>query len=218
VFFCLPQALSSADMVSVSNAVTDAAKHAGVQCIVRISSARIDAYLSDSPIPSQGPLGEAHVKGEVYTKEKGITLTSIRPTSFSTNFIAYDLPSIKSTNVFASPLGPEAAVNWVCTPDIAGVAVRALLDRKYDGQVLDVTGPATSTLTAAQMQALLERTCARSIEYKEVSPPPIPDLQGLWGFLRAGGFDLSSSVVRDVTGKEPQDFADFLGTLDLTAS
>jgi hypothetical protein len=84
--------------------------------------------------------------------------------------------------------------------------------------VLDVTGPATSTLTAAQMQALLERTCARSIEYKEVSPPPIPDLQGLWGFLRAGGFDLSSSVVRDVTGKEPQDFADFLGTLDLTAS
>ena len=105
VFLCLPQGLSSADMVSVSKSVTDACKKAGVELMVRISSARIDAYLSNHKIPSQGPLGEAHVTGETYTKDAGIKLTSIRPTSFSTNFAAYDLPNIKATSTFASPLG-----------------------------------------------------------------------------------------------------------------
>lgn len=140
-----------------------------------------------------------------------------------------------------------------------------------------MTGPASSTLTAAQMQAHLARVCGRPVEYSQVAPPPIPDLQasdelwgdglagvgsgnggsvrcrfqgcissetgveillcarlrgrgglrrmdarahsrasqGLWAFLKAGGFDMSTSVVLDVTGREPQDFADFLATLDL---
>ena len=224
VFLCLPQRLASADMVLVSNALSDACHQAGVSHIVRISSARIDSKHSTcralahggTPVPSQGPLGEAHVAGEVYTKELGIGLTSIRPTSFHSNFLAYDLPAIKSASLFASPLGSVAAVNWVSCCDIAAVAVRALLDPVLDGRVLDVTGPPSSTLSAAQMQALLEAKCARPIGYKEVPPPPVADMQGLWAFLRAGGFDMSTSTVLDVTGQAPQDFSDFLDSLDLS--
>jgi len=224
VFLCLPQGLASADMVLVSNALSDACHQAGVSHIVRISSARIDSNQSScralahggAPVPSQGPLGEAHVAGEAYTKERGIGLTSIRPTSFHSNFLAYDLPAIKSASSFASPLGSVAAVNWVSCRDIAQVAVRALLDPVLDGRVLDVTGPPSSTLSAAQMQALLEAKCARPIGYKEVPPPPVADMQGLWAFLRAGGFDMSTSTVLDVTGQAPQDFSDFLDSLDLS--
>jgi hypothetical protein len=44
-------------------------------------------------------------------------------------------PRYRSTNGFASPLGTEAAVNWVAIADIAAVAVRALVDSSYDGKV-----------------------------------------------------------------------------------
>lgn len=225
VFLCLPQRLASADMVLVSNALSDACHKEGVSHIVRISSARIDSNQSNScrapvyggtPVPSQGPLGEAHVAGEAYTKERGIGLTSIRPTSFHSNFLAYDLPAIKSASSFASPLGSAAAVNWVSLRDIAAVAVRALLDPVLDGRVLDVTGPPSSTLSVAQMQALLEAKCARPIGYKEVPAPPVADMQGLWAFLRAGGFDINTNTVLDITGEAPQDFSDFLDSLDLS--
>jgi len=43
----------------------------------------------------------------------------------------------RSTNGFASPLGTEAAVNWVAVADIAAVAVRALVDSSYDGKVCE---------------------------------------------------------------------------------
>ena len=219
VFLCLPQALSAADMVAVSHALSDACQQAGVSHIVRISSARIDSYCLEhggAAVPTQGPFGEAHVAGEAYTKEQGIGLTSIRPTSFHSNFLAYDLPAVKADSAFASPLGSAAAVNWVACRDIASVAVRALLDSAHDGRVLDVTGPPSSTLSAAQMQALLEAKCARPIRYTEVPPPPVAELQGLWAFLRAGGFDMSTSTVLDVTGTAPQDFSEFLDTLDLS--
>ena len=96
----------------------------------------------------------------------------MRPTSFSSNFVTYDLAGIKEKGVvcpcwratmlaaasrarsnvptrtrtrlahektheqvFSSPLGHEAAVNWVTCKDIAAVAAVALLDSSLDGSV-----------------------------------------------------------------------------------
>ena len=53
-----------------------------------------------------------------------------------------------STSSFSSPLGRNAAVNWVACEDIGRVAAVALLDPSLDGSVLDVTGPSASTLSA----------------------------------------------------------------------
>eukprot|EP00951_Prasinocladus_malaysianus_P010539 scaffold77356_cov19-Prasinocladus_malaysianus.AAC.1 len=60
----------------------------------------------------------------------------------------YDLENVRNHSKFASPLGHTAAVNWVTCQDIGEVAGVALLDSQLDGQVLDVTGPPSSTLTA----------------------------------------------------------------------
>lgn len=65
----------------------------------------------------------------------------------------YDYESVKSSRTFASPLGRTAAVNWVTCRDIGRVAAVALLDPSWDGQVLDVTGPPSSTLTAGEMSS-----------------------------------------------------------------
>lgn len=47
----------------------------------------------------------------------------VRPTSFHTNFVKYDMDSLRKENIFRSPLGCErqARVNWVHCRDIGEV-------------------------------------------------------------------------------------------------
>ena len=79
-FVCLPQSLSSAEMVAVSRDLAAACKAAGVTHVVRIGSFGIDGPLA------QGPLGDAHVAAEAALAEAGVIVTSVRPTSFFSNF------------------------------------------------------------------------------------------------------------------------------------
>lgn len=212
-FLSLPQCFSSDQMDAASQSFTDAAVAAGVGLIVRLSSLGIDGATISGP--SQGRLGASHARGEAYARERGITLTSIRPTSFTSNFLKYDLDSVRSRRYFSSPLGFEAAVNWITCRDIGAVAAHALADPSLDGRVLDVTGPTESTLTAPAMAKLLSAD-GSEVRYEEVPVPPVPDLQDLWTFLRAGGFNCHTSTVEDVTGQKPTSFSAFLSTISLT--
>ena len=55
---------------------------------------------------SQGPLGDAHLANEEYCKKAGLGLTSVRPTSFHTNFVRNTLkPSTLSPQ--PSTLSPK---------------------------------------------------------------------------------------------------------------
>jgi uncharacterized protein YbjT (DUF2867 family) len=154
----------------------------------------------------QGPLGEAHKACEDYMRSLNLQLVSIRPTSFFTNFLKWDLPSIHAASCFSSPLGTTARVNWVHPSDIGDVAAAALCLPDWDGLVLEVTGPHTNTLTALEMQQILSAIAERSISYIESPLPPSPDYEGLWHFLRTGGFDHSSDDVVRVSGKAPERF------------
>jgi hypothetical protein len=42
-------------------------------------------------------------------EKNNLILTSVRPTSFFTNFVNYDIPSLKSDSCFSSPLGTYSA-------------------------------------------------------------------------------------------------------------
>jgi hypothetical protein len=75
---------------------------------------------------------------------------------------------------------------------------------------------ATSPTLSEAMASLLSSQLGREVSYEEVPPPPSPDMEALWLFLRSGGFDVSTSTVKDVTGVEPQDFATFLRSLDFS--
>jgi uncharacterized protein YbjT (DUF2867 family) len=70
VFLCLPQILSSSDMVEMTKSFVDVAVRQGVRHVVRVSSYGIDDFLKGTGI-SQGPLGNAHVAGEEYTINAG---------------------------------------------------------------------------------------------------------------------------------------------------
>ena len=211
VFFCLPQEFSSADMIRVSNQFADSAEAAGVQVVVRISSYGIDS--SSATTCSQGTLGGAHIAGEQYMKEKGLILTSIRPTSFFTNFLKYDAPSIRTVGSFYSPLGDSAAVNWISCDDISAVVACALLNTSLDGRVLDITGSEKNTLTAEAMRQLIQLKTGKMVSYIELPLPDSTEMNGLWTFLRAGGFCHNTNTFEEVTGRPPTEFSEFLGTI-----
>ena len=123
---------------------------------------------------------------------------------------AYDVPALSNKgSSFSSPLGTEARVNWISCEDIGACAAVALAEEGHEG-VYDITGPASSTLSAPAMAALLTEELGRTITYTECPPPPVPAYQELWTFLRAGGFDACTGTVEKLLGRPPKDFATYL--------
>mmetsp|Transcript_21901 Transcript_21901/g.52333 ORF Transcript_21901/g.52333 Transcript_21901/m.52333 type:complete len:208 (-) Transcript_21901:222-845(-) len=204
-------------MTQTSSDFLAAAKSAGVKVIVRLSSFGIDARGAvASPGVGQGPLGDSHARAEAEAAAAGLVVTSVRPTSFTSNFLRYDLPTVRASSEFASPLGSDSAVNWVACSDVGAVAAVALSNPELDGRVLDVTGPPSSTLSAKAMSCLLSRHASRDIGYRALELPSCPSMRGLWVFLRAGGFNYSNNTVQEVTGREPSPFSELLESVDLS--
>ena len=206
VFYCLPQQLTPDAMVASGEAIVDASVAAGVQRLVRVSSLGVQ---------TQGALGAAHRATGAYCQTRGLPVSSVCPTSFHINFEKYDLPSICAEDCFRSPLGTDARVNWVHCGDIGRVAAALMLQREEGRaavEVVDVTGPPESTLSAPEMAALLSGQLGRTIRYEEVEPPPMVEYQELWGFLRSGGFDCShgADTVHELTGTPPISFREIV--------
>ena len=211
VFFCLPQHLSASDMIMISQTFSKSASNAGVQTVVRISSYGMDE--KSATTSSQGSLGQAHILGEQCMRDCGLICTSIRPTSFFSNFLKYDFPLIRSSGSFCSPLGSDASVNWIACEDIAAVVAAALLNDSLDGKILDITGPECNTLSAEGMRAIIETTTGKHVMYTELPVPDSGDMKGLWTFLRASGFSHHTNTFEEVCGRKPIAFSDFVCTL-----
>ena len=147
LLFILPQCFSPAEMICAHENISCASISGEIPYILKISSFGIhgDKLLSnkDDNIPCQGELGEAHLVGESFFLKNACgnlikpnqksqyclkELISLCPTSFNTNFIKYDVPSIKENHIFSSPLGYDNSVNWVDVKDIGEVAAKILLD------------------------------------------------------------------------------------------
>ena len=143
-----------------------------------------------------------------------MAVTSVRPTSFHTNFEKYDVDSIKEENCFRSPLGATARVNWVHCGDIGRLAAALLLQEEVE-EVVEVTGPPDSRLSSGEMAALLSSELGREVRYEEVESPGLEEYRQLWAFLRAGGFDScsGSEAVMRLTGREATPFREVVRQL-----
>ena len=207
VFFCLPQSLSSTEMLSASNAFTDLV-YGTIRTVVRISSFGID-----ESYPPQGALALAHKQGEDYMRMKGLTITSIRPTSFFSNFATHDLPSIKASNSIFSPLGFDSvAVNWISTQDIAEVSANCLLNDSLDGKILELTGDINNLYTIEKICSVVAEFTGKQCKYNEIPIPESRDYRELWEYLRAGGFNCVTGTFQEVLGshRRPILFSDYI--------
>jgi uncharacterized protein YbjT (DUF2867 family) len=119
--FLLPPLMPN--QVEVTNGFVDAAKHAGVRHIAKLSAVGAD---TDPPFT----FGKWHAAGEQYIRKSGLVFTFFRPNSFMQNFITYFPPR---GGVIYLPRGNGKA-SFVDTRDIAAIAAQVLTTDGHEGK------------------------------------------------------------------------------------
>ncbi|MEO5762048.1 MAG: SDR family oxidoreductase [Vicinamibacteria bacterium] len=192
--------------------VVRAAKAAGVKRIVKLSV--IGAAAEDYT------LGTMHSIVEKEIQASGFTWTFLRPNGFMQNFVNL-MPTIKTQSAFYQPAA-DAKISHVDVRDIARVAAKALTESGHEGKAYDLTGPIA--FTYAEAADILSRIVGRKISYVAV-----PDEAAKAGMLaaglpewyadglvdlnrhyRTGAASILSSAIKDVTGREPGTFEQFV--------
>ena len=194
------------------NAV-EAAKAADVRHIVKLSILKA-AEESFS-------LARVHRQVEKAIESSGLAWTFLRPNSFMQNAVTFMGETIRAEGAFYSASG-EAKVSHVDVRDIASVAVKVLTGENHDGKAYALSGP--EALAYDELAGELSKALGRPISHINLSPS---DLKGgmlaagmpeaiadrlldLERFFREDGASFVTDDIKQVTGREPGRFADYV--------
>ncbi|MET1007170.1 MAG: SDR family oxidoreductase [Propionibacteriaceae bacterium] len=206
----LVSARESADRVTEHRSVIDAATAAGVGKIVYISfqSAAPDATFT---------FARDHFHTEQLITAGGLRHVFLRDSLYQAGLAAM----AGADGIIRGPAG-DGAVAAVGHDDVAAVVARVLTADRWDGRTLDVTGPAALTLAdvAAELTAVSGREVRYQAETEEEAyasrahygAPPFEVTGWITSYQAIGTGELEtvSSTVEEITGQQPQAFADFL--------
>jgi len=193
--------------------VVEAAKSAGVSRIVKLS---VVGVAPDSPVR----FGRAHAEAEAQVEASGIGYTFLRPNGFMQNNMGH-VATIAEQGRFYAPYG-DAPIALIDAEDIASAAVVALREDGHEAKAFDLTGP--EALTNPDLSERYSKVLGREIAWVDVPETdfletmrgfgyPEWNLAGfseLWAIYRAGYAANTSSGVRDLTGREPRSYDDFI--------
>ena len=171
----------------------DAAKAAGVRKIVRISALKASV---DGPTDNT----RQHGRTEDYLKASGIAHVILRP-HFFMQVLLGSLPSITSEGKFYFGVG-QGRLGTIDSRDISDAAVAAATSDEWNGQTLEITGPAAIDFT--QVAMAFSRALGREVAY--VAVPPAAVEQALLGH---GADAWTASIVRDYCAAYAEGFGDF---------
>lgn len=202
------------NMAEIGTEIVDAAKKAGVKYIVRSSGLGADAEPGIT-------LGKWHRQVEKAVEASGIPYTILRPNSFMQNYINFFAYTIKTQNAFYFPLG-DGRVSLVDAPDIASVAAVALTESGHEGKTYNITGP--DAISNVEIAEIFSNKLGRKITYIDVSDNDArlgmknANMQGwlidllmeLYGIQKTGYAAAVSPAVKEITGKEPISFEQFV--------
>lgn len=201
-------------MVDLQTRFIAAAKHAGVQRLVQLSGVGADARMCCARTLRW--LGQI----ETVARTSGLSTTHLRPTFYMQNLLAF-APTIAAQGLIAGPFRSNKWT-WVDARDVGAVAVAALLDEGHAGQTYTITG--AESLTYQEVADRLSHTLNRSIRYTDItaneargrlqaageSPVMIEAKLELWDACASNLVNVApTSVVKDVTGREPRSIEDF---------
>lgn len=198
-------------MVRHQKAVIDAACRAGVTHVVKVSvwHARQGAKLS------QG----AHWEIEEHLKASGLAWSLLQPAGFMQNFIAPG--AFAPDGSLISSYGSTPVAHIDCH-DIAACAAVLLARPQGQGETFVLTGP--EALTDAEIAGKISSALGRAVSRAELPPEALPaalasqglprqfaeDLAFLVREVAAGSQAAITTTVRDITGRPPHTFDDFL--------
>jgi uncharacterized protein YbjT (DUF2867 family) len=191
-----------------------AAQAAGVSRVVQLSG--VGANRNFCCARALNWLGQI----ESTTTEAGIQVTHLRPTFFMQNLFQF-APSI-AQGVIA---GPFRSCKWtfVDARDVGAVAAAALLKPEHAGQAYVVTG--SEALTYQDVAQRLSEVLGRPVRYMDItaneargrlqaagaSPIMVEATLELWDACASKLINVApTTVVKDLTGREPRTFEDFL--------
>jgi uncharacterized protein YbjT (DUF2867 family) len=210
IFLILPLVPS---MVDIGCNAVDAARRAGVEYIVKLG-----AWLpEDSPVK----VYQLHKEVENHIESTGLDWTLLQPNSFYQNYINLCSQTIKSGNIFYLPLA-DARVSLIDTRDVALVAYKMLTTDVGKNQVFDLTGP--ESLSNENIADVFTKVLGRRITYAPISDDVannnmsqagisfwlISVVMELYQCQRKGNADLVSESVKEITGKAPVNFHEFV--------
>ena len=210
LFLLGPNALNQTELEL--NAV-EAAKAAGVRHIVKqsVMGAAEEAY----------SLANIHRPVEKAIEGSGLAWTFLRPNSFMQNTVTFMAQTIRAEGAFYSASG-QARISHVDVRDIAAVAVTALRAPGHEGRTYTLSGP--EALTYDDMADELSKALGRDIRHislppadlkagmlAEGMPEAIADrMLDLERYFRENRASRITDDVRQVTGREPRRFAEYV--------
>jgi len=182
----------------------NAAKAAGVQHLVKLSSMDVEQGLA---------IGAWHEQGEAAIRKIGIPFTFVQPTGFMSNLLAW-APSIKADGVIRASTG-DGRRAFIHSDDIAAVATKALTTGAYEGESLSITGP--EALTFAEAAPRIGAAIDRQLKFQPISdeearqrytatgasPEDIDAHVSLWRAIREGRLARTTDFVERILGRKP---------------
>jgi uncharacterized protein YbjT (DUF2867 family) len=197
-----------------TKSLVDAAKKAGVKHIVKLSVMGVDAEPGIS-------LGRMHRDSEKVIKDSGLAWTMLRPTFFMENFFNYYGADPKKDSTVYAAHGQGKAV-WVDGRDVGEVAAAVLTGKGHEGKAYELTGP--EALDTGEVLTRIGQALGHQYTYV-----PIPDeavrkamtdmqmpgwlvdaMAELAGLIRNGWSATPGTGVKDVLGRPPRSFQDYL--------
>jgi uncharacterized protein YbjT (DUF2867 family) len=205
VFLVLP---FSNHLLQLEERLLQAAKSAGVQHVVKISS-------MSASLQSEFPISKLHALTEEQLKSSGLSWTILRPTGFMQNWLWSLAPAIiKERKIYAA--AGKGTVPWIDVRDIAAVAYATLLDPlAHSGKTYELTGE--QSLDYYQVASALgtaigtpvtyvEQTIAEARNYLEQSGTPAWAIDLNLRLMEAQRLNQNpppTKTVEDILGKRP---------------
>jgi uncharacterized protein YbjT (DUF2867 family) len=200
--------------VAHESAVIDIAAEAGVERIVKLSAMHADP---ESALPAYRWHGEI----EAHLIRSGIPAVILRPAFFMTNLLMIAGGVAQTGMLYAPTAGRRVAM--IDIRDVAAVAAVTLLADEHDGhagQTYDLTGP---PITFADVAVALTDATGRPVGSVDLTEEQartrfeeaaLPDwlaahLAGVFGVIRAGGFERATDDVRVILGRPARDISAF---------
>ena len=201
------------DQVEMECSLIDAAQAAGVRRVVKLSA-------QGAEIGSPVAFWDWHARIEAHLLRSGIPAAVLRPSFLMSNLFAA-APQLRHTGSLIAPAA-AARITMIDPADVAASAVTALLDGRHDGRVHQLTGPVA--VSYADVAAELSSAVGGRVGYLNVPgeaarqyligagvPPFAADqVVRIFAQLRGGAQATPIDAVRQLTGRAPRRFSEFL--------
>ena len=190
--------------------VIEAAKRAGVQHIVKLSTLEATDHKIN--------VGRWHYEREELIRASGLDWTFLRPGMFMSNSIDWWAESIKGQGSVFFPGGKKGKVAPVDPRDVAKVAAFALTQSGHGGQAYELTG--SELFTIGEMVQVISGVLGKPIRYVDILPIAaklfmlksgmdktlVNALMEMLVSLRRNEGAIVSDIVQQLTGYPPRTF------------